>query len=88
MKDFYQKYLLENLWFHIFSFASLALIIASFIVPPMGLVDPSVLAAIGELFAFASLGAVIKAIDKGGVGKVKHGQTEVELKSHDKEETE
>ena len=53
----------------------MGLIIASFIVPPTGVIDPSVLAATGEIFAFAALGAVIKAIDKGVDAKVQRGNT-------------
>ena len=65
----------HNLWFLIFSIVAVGLLIASFIVPPTGVIDPSVLAATGELFAFAALGTVIKAIDKGVDAKVQRGNT-------------
>lgn len=68
-----------NRWFDIFGLTSIALIVASFIVPPTGVVDPSVLAAVGELFAFAALGAVIKAIDKGSSASVKKGDVEIKI---------
>lgn len=64
-------------WFHIFSFVAIALIITSFILPPSGEIHPSILAAVGELFAFAALGALNRAIDKGLDAKVKHNNTEV-----------
>lgn len=41
--------------------------------------DPSVLAAVGELFAFAALGTVIKAIDKGSSASVKKGDVEIKI---------
>lgn len=75
MSKFIQKYISNNTWFYIFSVVAMGLIIASFIVPPTGVIDPSVLAATGEIFAFAALGAVIKAIDKGVDAKVQRGNT-------------
>lgn len=44
---------------------SIILIVAGFIVPPLGAIDSSVLISIGEIFAFAALGAGIKAIEDG-----------------------
>ena len=42
----------------VLSVIAVALIIGSFFVPPTGVVDSSVLAAVGEIFAFAALFAV------------------------------
>jgi hypothetical protein len=75
MAQFFKTYISHNLWFYIFSGVAMGLVIASFIVPPTGVIDPSVLAATGEIFAFAALGAVIKAIDKGVDAKVQRGNT-------------
>lgn len=69
--------ILHNGWFKFFSVIAVGLIIASFIVPPMGLIDGSVLAAVGELFGFAALGTVIKAIDKGVDAQVQHNNTTI-----------
>lgn len=63
----------------ILSFLAVALIIASFFVPPTGVVDGSVLAAVGEIFAFAALFAAWEAIDKGIDAKITHGNTTVTL---------
>jgi hypothetical protein len=41
----------------------------------MGVIDGSVLAAVGEIFAFAALGTVVKAIDKGVDAQVQHNNT-------------
>lgn len=68
-----------NIWFYVLSAASIGLIIASFCVPPMGVIDGSVLAAIGEIFGFAALGTVIKAIDNGTSTKVSHNNTSIEI---------
>lgn len=67
---------------------SAALIIISFIMPPTGSIDPSVLAASGELFAWASLAVVIKALSKGTDVTVKKGETAVTLNNPDAGETE
>lgn len=75
----------RNTWFYFFSGIAIILIIASWCVPPMGVIDGSVLAAVGEIFAFAALGAVIKAIDKGLDAKVTHGQTSVTIGQFDED---
>lgn len=62
------------------SFALCAgLIIAGFLVPPMGVVDGSVLTAVGELFAFPTLWTVWHAIDRGIDAKMKIGKAVVTL---------
>ena len=71
--------MLHNIWFVSFSLVAVGLIIASFIVPPTGMIEPSVLAAVGEIFAFAALGTVIKAIDKGVDAQVQHNNTTVTI---------
>lgn len=58
---------------------SVVLIITSFIIPPTGLIDPSVLAASGELFAWASLAVVIKALSKGTDVSFSKGDMNVNL---------
>ena len=65
------------LW--IFSIAAIALFVASFIVPPTGIIDPSVLKAGALLFAFASLAEAREAIREGLGVKLTHGQTTIEV---------
>lgn len=77
--------ILHSASFWVFSIISIALIIASFIVPPTGIIHPSVLTATGELFAFASLGAVYKALDKGVDAKIEHGDTKITIDNNDEE---
>lgn len=76
-KEAVMNCVLHNGWFILFSLVAIGLIIASFIVPPMGVIEPSVLAAVGEIFAFAALGTVIKAIDKGVDAQVQHNNTTI-----------
>lgn len=86
MKEIICEYVLKNLWFKILSLIAICLIIASFIVPPLGVINSSVLAAVGEIFAFAALGTVIKAIDNGVDAKVEHNGTTVTVGDLNKNE--
>lgn len=73
------------MFFWTFAIAGLLLIVASFILPPMGVVDNSVLAAVGELDGVIALGAVIKAIDKGTDVSVQHNNTSVTITNKDED---
>ena len=69
--------------FYICLISSIGLIVASFIVPPLGIVHPSVLTSVGEIFAFATLGTVMHAILRGSDIKLTHGNTELHLNNPD-----
>lgn len=58
---------------------SLGLFIASFCVPPMGEISPSVLKAGGEIFALAGLFELREAIIEGLGVKLTHGSTTLEV---------
>ena len=58
--------------------------ITSFVMPPHGIIDASVIGFTGELFAFASLFFAWESVERGIDAKVKHGQTEIELNNPDK----
>ena len=88
MKKFYHNFLRDNIYFWFFGGISVILILISFFVPPLSVVDGSVLAATGELFAFAALGAVIHAIDTGKSATIQHGGTSLTVKDIDGEKTE
>lgn len=62
---------------------SIGLILGSFFVPPMGVIDGSILASVGELFGFATLATVIEAIKKGSDVSVSHGSTTVTVNNND-----
>lgn len=65
--------------------ASVGLIITSFFIPPLAVIDGSVLAAVGELFGFAALGEVAAAIERGHTASISHGNTTIEIKKEDEE---
>lgn len=59
------------------------LLIAGFLLPPIGIIDNSVLLASGEIFFFAALGTAIAAIDRGMDAKLAKGDASLELKNPD-----
>ena len=79
MKEFYTQYILHNLPFHILTGIAIALIIISFILPPTGEIDPSVLQGVGEIFGFLSLYTVLRVIEKGTGASFKKGDIELEI---------
>ena len=54
---------------------ALGLLVASFIVPPVGVIDPSVLQAIGEILVFPVIWMIPKAIEAGK--KIKYKDLEI-----------
>lgn len=85
MKKFYHNFLRDNIYFWFFGGISVILIVLSFFIPPLAVVDGSVLAATGELFGFAALGAVIHSIDRGKTASVSHGQTTITIGEKEEE---
>ena len=63
---------------------AVVLIGASFVVPPLGVIDGSVLAATGELFAFSGLWVSIIALEKGYDATLKKGDYELTLTDDEK----
>ena len=59
---------------------SIGLIVAGFCVPPMGIIDGSVLTAVGILFGFASLAQVPVIIEVAGYVRMTKGDTTIEAK--------
>ena len=87
MREFYKNYLANNGFFIFFSIAALLLIVAGFIVPPTGIIDRSILIAVGELNGTLAIGAVIKSIDKGRSASIKYNGTELDINGdEDKQE--
>ncbi len=58
---------------------SLLLIIASFLLPPMAIIDSSVLAALGEILGFGTLITFTESLERGMSAKVRHNETELEI---------
>ena len=69
----------SNIWLRILTISSILLIIASFFVPPLGVLDGSVLAAVGELEGLGVLWIVLRAVEKGTGASFKKGDVEVDI---------
>ena len=72
-----------NIVFILLTTIAICLLVASFLVPPTGVIDPSVLAGTGEIFAFAALATVFKAIEHGVDATVTHKDTSITLTQDD-----
>ena len=79
MRKILRETWLTNIWMRILSISSLLLIIASFFVPPLGVLDGSVLAAVGELEGLGVLWIVLRAVEKGTGASFKKGDVEVDI---------
>ena len=64
---------------------SIGLIVTSFFIPPLAVIDGSVLAAVGELFAFTALAEVAWAVEKGHSATISHNNTTIEIKQQEEE---
>lgn len=63
------------LTFSVLALIAAAMLIGGFVMPPMGVVDGSVLKAAAVLFGFAALAVLLHAVDKGVGAKLEHGDT-------------
>lgn len=70
--------------FSITTFVSIGLFIAGFFVPPMGVIDGSVLKAGGILLGFATVAQVPVLARRGTDVTIQHGQTKLSVNNPDK----
>ncbi|MBO4906234.1 MAG: hypothetical protein J5486_04245 [Bacteroidaceae bacterium] len=61
---------------------AILLIVAGFIVPPMGIIDGSVLTAVGELVIFPALAFGMRAVELGYDLRLVRGTTSMEFSSN------
>lgn len=71
-----------DIWLKILTLASIGLVVSSFIVPPLGIIDGSVLAAVGELTGIGALWEFSKAMNRNTHAKVRIKEIELELNGH------
>ncbi len=64
---------------------SITLIVGGFLTPPQGIIDGSVLAAVGELLIFPVIVYGFRAIELGMEVKISKGNTVVEIHKDDPE---
>ena len=85
MREFYRNYLQSSRGFWLFSIIGVILIIVAFILPPLSVIDNTVLIAVGEINGMIALGAVIKAIDKGESATFTHNNTSITISKDEQE---
>lgn len=80
--------IIADIGFHVLTTISIFLIVTSFFVPPLGVVDPSIFVAVGELFSFAALWELHVAVRKGLDAKISHHDTSISLHGNQNEKNE
>lgn len=65
---------------------SIGLFIGGFFVPPRGVIDGSVVTAVGILFGFATIGQIPHIIEVSKVTKLTTGSTTLEIHKGEQEE--
>lgn len=63
--------------------SSIILLVVSFIMPPTGEIDPSVLKAVGEIFAFATLYVVLEGLHRGSDVSISKGDVNLKIENPD-----
>ena len=81
--DEQRTFLMSRITFAICFFVSVGLIVGGFLVPPMGIIDGSVLTAIGELLLFPTLLYGFRAVELGLTIKFQKGDATIEISKDD-----
>jgi hypothetical protein len=79
---------LSRFTFTLSFFVSVGLIVGGFFVPPMGIIDGSVLTATGELLLFPTLLYAFRALELGYKVKFQKGETSIEFNKQEEENRE
>ena len=74
---------LSRMTFCVCFFVSVGLIVGGFFVPPMGVIDGSILTAIGELLLFPTLLYGFRAVELGLTIKFSKGDATIEISKDD-----
>ena len=80
-----QTFWLSRVTFIVCFFVSVGLIIGGFFVPPMGIIDGSVLTAVGELLLFPTLLYGFRAVELGLTIKFQKGDTHIEISKEEED---
>lgn len=79
MKNIVKNYIIKDIWFYVLSLLSIGLIVAGFLVPPLGMIDPSVLTAVGEMLGFGALGVALRVINEHTQASITKGDMEINI---------
>lgn len=80
-----KKQLRNRIEFWLCLATTIGLFVGGFFVPPMGVIDGSVLSAAGILFGFATLAQVPVIIGSAKTAKITHGDTTIEVSRKQKQ---
>ena len=80
-----RSFWLSQFTFAICFFVSVGLMIGGFFVPPMGVIDGSVLTAVGELLLFPTLLYAYRALKLGYEVKFQKGETSIEVHKNEED---
>lgn len=80
-----RRYLIDKIVFFVCLVSSICLLVAGFILPPIGIIDNSVLKACGELLGFTAAWFCYRAVIAGKYIKAKKGDLEVSVGVDDDE---
>lgn len=78
-----KKNLKKTLPFWICLIAAIGLLVTGFFMPPIGIIDNSVITATGLLLTFAVLGQLPIIIEVAGYAKISSGNTTIEISKDD-----
>ena len=67
----------------VLALVAITLIIAGFLVPPLGIIDGSVLTAVGEIVFLVTIFFVWDCVTKGKIAKIKKGDLEASISDND-----
>lgn len=88
IKDVWRNGTHHNIAFWVCLVTSIIMMVVSFIVPPLAVIDSSIFVATSILFAYAALASFNAALlEKGVVATVKHGETELSIQNPDNNDT-
>jgi hypothetical protein len=76
----------SNVIFAVTTFFAIGMFVGGFLVPPMGVIDGSVLKAGGILLGFGSVAQVPLLARRGADVKIQHGQTSLTVNNPDERE--
>lgn len=79
-------HLKKTIPFWICLIASIGLLITGFLLPPIGIIDNSVITAVGLLLVFAALGQLPTIIEVAGYAKISSGSTTIEISKEEDNE--
>lgn len=80
------SHLQKTIPFWICLIASIGLLITGFLLPPIGIIDNSVITAVGLLLVFAALGQLPTIIEVAGYAKISSGNTTIEISKEEDNE--